>query len=96
MIRVPARAVLAEAGMELAGLLTIKGRYPVLGRSALQRAKSADLVTHMLLTCQLIGKHRNVPVASIAPDLPFYLTDPAWAVGQGDALDAPTTNHWPR
>jgi hypothetical protein len=60
-----------------------------------RESKSVDLLTHALLTRHLIGRHPSVLVAGIAPDIPFYLTYPAWVVGQGEILDAFTTNQWP-
>ena len=54
-----------------------------------------DSLTHALLTRQLIGKRPAVLMASIAPDVPFYLTYPPWVVAQGKLVKALTTNQWP-
>ena len=47
-----------------------------------------DSLTHLLITQKLIGTHRDVLIAGLAPDLPFYLTCPLWLIIQGQFIGA--------
>jgi hypothetical protein len=44
---------------------------------------------------QLIGTERDVLIAGLAPDLPFYLTYPPWLIINGQFIGALRTNNWP-
>jgi hypothetical protein len=54
-----------------------------------------DLLTHTLLTRQLIGKRFGVVLAGVGPDIPWYATYPVWVIAQGKARHALTTGEWP-
>jgi hypothetical protein len=54
-----------------------------------------DSLTHLLVTRKLLGTDRDVLIAGIAPDLPFYLTYPPWLIIRGQFIGALKTNEWP-
>ena len=47
-----------------------------------------DSLTHLLITRKLLGTDRQLLIAGLAPDLPFYLTYPLWLIIQGQCLSA--------
>ncbi len=55
-----------------------------------------DILTHTILTRLLIGRQPRVLVAGLGPDLPFYLTYPAWVLTQRQAYRAAMTGEWPK
>jgi hypothetical protein len=54
-----------------------------------------DPFTHLLLTRRFVGTRPAIIVAGLAPDTPFYLTYPAWIIGQGQLRHALCTGKWP-
>ena len=54
-----------------------------------------DPLTHVLATRKLISKDRNVVIAGVAADTPFYLTYPTWLILRGQASEAFRKNEWP-
>jgi hypothetical protein len=54
-----------------------------------------DSLTHLLITRKLLGTDRDVLIAGLAPDLPFYLTYPPWLIIQGQLIGALKINDWP-
>ena len=47
------------------------------------------------LTHKVVDKRPSVILAGLGPDIPFYLTYPAWVIAQGKVKEALTTNEWP-
>ncbi len=58
-------------------------------------SRAVDLLTHTLLTRQLIGRRPSFILAGLGPDLPFYLTYPALVIAQGKLRQALGTGDWP-
>lgn len=54
-----------------------------------------DPLTHIILTRRLIGNRPWGLLATIGPDVPFYLTYPAWVIAQSKAVHALDINEWP-
>jgi hypothetical protein len=54
-----------------------------------------DPLTHLLITRSAVGTDRQVLVAGLAADIPFYLTYPAWLIMQGRLANAFKENEWP-
>jgi len=54
-----------------------------------------DLLTHALLTRQLVGRRPSVLMAGVGPDVPWYFTYPIWVIIQREARHALTTSEWP-
>lgn len=54
-----------------------------------------DPLTHLLTTRLLVGRSVPALVAGLVPDLPFYLSYPAWVAKHGLLRTAAQTNQWP-
>ena len=54
-----------------------------------------DSLTHLLVTRKFISKKPRHLVAGVAPDLPFYLSYPAWVASRGELRRSFATNEWP-
>jgi len=54
-----------------------------------------DPFTHLFITRKLIGKDGWATLASLLPDLPFYLTYPSWLIARRELRQALVTNNWP-
>ena len=57
-----------------------------------RKTRKMDIFTHLIVTRKLIGKDAGIAIASVAPDLPFYLTYPDWLISQGKAREGFTMN----
>ena len=54
-----------------------------------------DPVTHLLVTRTFVSREPAIMAAGLTPDLPFYLTYPAWLLRQGWLIEAVRRNEWP-
>lgn len=54
-----------------------------------------DPLTHVLLTGWLIGREPHILVASVLPDLPFYVLYPGWVIRKGLLHHAIQSGDWP-
>ena len=54
-----------------------------------------DPLSYLLLTRKLIGTDREVLMAGLAADMPFYLTYPTWLLVHSGIADAFRKNKWP-
>jgi hypothetical protein len=55
-----------------------------------------DPLTHLLLTQKFVSSEPATISAGLAPDLPFYLTYPAWLIYRGQMRAAFRNNDWPQ
>jgi hypothetical protein len=55
-----------------------------------------DPLTHLLITRKFVSTEPTTMLAGLAPDLPFYLTYPAWLIYQGQWRVALRNNDWPQ
>lgn len=55
-----------------------------------------DPLTHLLITRKFVSPEPVTMVAGLAPDVPFYLTYPAWVTYQGQWEAAFSNNDWPQ
>jgi hypothetical protein len=55
-----------------------------------------DPLTHLLITRKFVSPEPATLLAGLAPDVPFYLTYPAWVIYRGQLRVAFSNNEWPQ
>ena len=57
--------------------------------------EAMDPISHLLICAALVGREPGVLLASLVPDLPWYVLYPAWLLSHGGPETALRSAEWP-